>query len=46
VIDLTGTFTIDGNTLTFQDRTTVIPEVPWTIGNGTLTDQYPSPREP
>jgi hypothetical protein len=38
VIDLTGTYTISGNTLTFNGQgDSFIPEVPWTIGNGTLT---------
>jgi hypothetical protein len=38
VIDLTGTYTISGNTLTFHGQgDSFIPEVPWTIGNGTLT---------
>jgi hypothetical protein len=38
VIELTGTYTISGNTLTFHGQgDSFIPEVPWTIGNGTLT---------
>jgi hypothetical protein len=38
VIDLEGTYTISGNTLTFHGQgDSFIPEVPWTIGNGTLT---------
>ena len=38
VIDLTGTYTITGNTLTFQNQgDSFIPEVSWTIGTGTLT---------
>ncbi len=38
VINLTGTYTISGNTLTFHGQgDSFIPEVPWTIGNGTLT---------
>jgi hypothetical protein len=38
VLDLTGTFTVSGNTVTFQGQgDNLIPEVPWTIGNGTLT---------
>ncbi|HWN17875.1 MAG TPA: hypothetical protein VNO19_03060 [Gemmatimonadales bacterium] len=38
VLDLTGTFTVSGNTVTFQGQgDNLIPELPWTIGNGTLT---------
>jgi len=38
LIDLTGTFTVTGNTLRFQGQgDSFIPEVEWTIGNGTLT---------
>jgi hypothetical protein len=37
-IDLTGTYTISGNTLTFHGQgDSFISDVPWTIGNGTLT---------
>ena len=44
VIDLTGTFTVTGNTLTFQGQgDSFIRDVVWTIGNGTLatTDTQP-----
>jgi hypothetical protein len=38
VIDLTGTFTVSGNTLTFSQGDDILRELPpWTIGNGTLT---------
>jgi hypothetical protein len=38
VFDLTGTFTVTGNTVMFQGQGgNLIPTVPWTIGNGTLT---------
>jgi hypothetical protein len=38
VIDLTGTYAISGNTLTFQGQgDSFIRDVQWTIGNGTLT---------
>jgi len=38
VINLAGTYTINGNTLTFHGQgDSFISEVPWTIGNGTLT---------
>jgi hypothetical protein len=38
VFDLTGTFTVSGNTVTFQGQgDNIIPTVPWTIGDGTLT---------
>jgi hypothetical protein len=38
VIDLAGTYTRTGNTITFQGQgDSFFPEVVWTIGNGTLS---------
>jgi hypothetical protein len=38
VFDLTGTYSISGNTLTFPGpANSFIRDLPWTIGNGTLT---------
>jgi hypothetical protein len=40
VFALTGTFTVSGNTVTFQGQgDNLIRDLPWTIGNGTLTTE-------
>jgi hypothetical protein len=45
VIDLAGTYTIAGNTLTFHGQgDSFIPESTWTIGNGTLTTTDTQPE--
>jgi hypothetical protein len=47
VIDLTGTYTITGSTLTFEGQgDSFIPRVVWTIGDGILTaiDTQPDER--
>jgi hypothetical protein len=44
VIDLAGTYTRTGNTLTFQQQgDSFIPAVEWTIGEGTLSGVYTQP---
>jgi hypothetical protein len=38
ILDLAGTFTVTGNTVSFQGQgDNIIPAMTWTIGNGTLT---------
>jgi hypothetical protein len=37
LVDLTGTYTITGNTLAFEAGDSFLSEVPWFIGNGVIT---------